>query len=212
MSLFKLLFNRRELDTSSPSARLERDSSDDGAGPSLAELLRRSTSNDHVHLVDTGAEAREVAVGLTRKWGQLHRRGAIGIVSTCNSSPHSMGAALNDLAALHAAVDSRTVAVVLEPRLNSDVDMAATFTYFQGVAQLCRELKILLILDETRTGLGRHETLLCEDRYAIRADIVVLSSVTEGGRLGAAVLARGTPVAEKRSLGSVPGNWGTVAA
>ncbi|MEB0312280.1 aminotransferase class III-fold pyridoxal phosphate-dependent enzyme, partial [Pseudomonas sp. 10B1] len=78
----------------------------------------------------------------------------------------------------------------------------------QGAAQLCRDLKILLILDETRTGLGRHVTLLCEDRYAIRADIVVLISVTEGGRVGAAVLARGTPVAEKRSLVSVPGNLG----
>ncbi|MEB0079372.1 aminotransferase class III-fold pyridoxal phosphate-dependent enzyme [Pseudomonas sp. CCI3.2] len=209
MSLFQLLFNRRGVVAPAPSAGSERDISDDDAGPSLTELLRRSTSNDQVHLVDTGAQAREVAIGLTRKWGQQHRHGAVGIVSTCDDS---VSASLNDLAALHAAVDSRTVAIVLEPRLSRDADMAATFTYFQGVAQLCRELKILLILDETRTGLGRYETLLCEDRYAIRADIVVLSSVSEGGRKGAAVLSRGTRVADKHSPASVPQHWGAVAA
>ncbi|MDB6048690.1 MAG: acetylornithine aminotransferase [Pseudomonas sp.] len=199
MNLFKLLFNR--------AARANPD-----AGIDLAELLRQSTSHDQVHIVATDSQAREATLVLTRRWGQQHRRGAFGIVSTCSAGPTAVSAPPNDLAALHAAIDARTVAIILEPRLGEAADRLETHDYFQGVAQLCRELKILLILDETRTGLGRQQTLLCELRCGIRADILVLGGVIESGRTVAAVLARGSDVSGKRPATSTAGNWPAVAA
>jgi acetylornithine/N-succinyldiaminopimelate aminotransferase len=190
MNVFKLLFSR--LEQTGPGIELEPESADAYAGLSLGECLRCSTASDQVYIVDTAADAREVAIRLTSTWGQQHRRGAFGIISPGNSRPSAINVPLNDLAALHAAVDAQTVAIILEPIRGSHESLAETRAYFQGVAQLCRELKILLVLDETLTGMGRNETLLCEACCGIRADIIVLGSVVDGNRPVAAVLARST--------------------
>lgn len=163
----------------------------------LAQWLRKSSASDQVHVVDSGAEACETALRLTRQWGELHRHGACGIISVCDSHPGSIKVPFNDLAALHAAVDERTVAIILEP-IGSAADITpAIHTYLQGVAQLCRELKILLILDETQAekGKARCEALLCEERYGVRADIVILGNGVLGAMPRAAVLARGNAYA-----------------
>ncbi|MDB6145945.1 MAG: Acetylornithine aminotransferase Ornithine aminotransferase [Pseudomonas sp.] len=201
MNVFKLLFGRQALAEVGGGL----DSVDDAyAGLNRVERLRRSTSSDQVHIVDTAEEARDVAIWLTRNWGQQHRRGDFGLISTNPGVPGAVHVPVNDLAAVHAAIDSRTVAIILEPIRSTAEALPAARAYFQGVAQLCRELKILLILDETRTSLGRLETLLCEERCGIRADLVVLGSGVEGSTPVAAVLARGTAVGSE--------NWGVVAA
>lgn len=190
MSVFTLLFSRRE--STSVGDELELETADAYAGLSLCDRLRCSTASDQVHIVDTATEAREVANRLASTWGQEHRHGALGIISSGSSRPNAVNVPFNDLAALHAAVDAQTVAIILEPIRDSHESLTSTCAYFQGVAQLCRELKILLILDETRTGMGRRETLQCEARCGIRADILVLGSGVEGNRPLAAVLARST--------------------
>jgi acetylornithine/N-succinyldiaminopimelate aminotransferase len=97
----------------------------------------------------------------------------------------------NDLAALHAAVDAQTVAIMLEPIQSDAGVIPATAEYMQGVERLCRDLGILLILDEVQTGMGRCGTLLAEQLYGVRADIVVLGKGLGGGVPLAALLARG---------------------
>ncbi|MDP1008111.1 aminotransferase class III-fold pyridoxal phosphate-dependent enzyme, partial [Klebsiella pneumoniae] len=67
----------------------------------------------------------------------------------------------------------------------------ATEHYLKGVERLCRELGILLILDEVQTGIGRCGTLLAEQHYGIRADIITLGKGLGGGVPLAALLARG---------------------
>jgi acetylornithine/N-succinyldiaminopimelate aminotransferase len=67
----------------------------------------------------------------------------------------------------------------------------ATVQYLKGVERLCRELGILLILDEVQTGVGRCGTLLAEQSYGVQADIVVLGKGLGGGVPLAALLARG---------------------
>ncbi|KAF1005134.1 MAG: Acetylornithine aminotransferase [Pseudomonas fluorescens] len=56
---------------------------------------------------------------------------------------------------------------------------------------MCRELGILLILDEVQTGIGRCGTLLAEQQYGVRADIIALGKGLGGGVPVAALLARG---------------------
>jgi acetylornithine/N-succinyldiaminopimelate aminotransferase len=174
----------------------------------LAQRLCESTGSDQAYLLNSGSEACEAAIKLARKWGQTHRGGAIGIIaarqschgksiaglsaSGCDDSlPGFSRVPFNDLAALHRAVDAQTVAIILEPIQSEAGVIPATQDYLQGVAKLCRELGILLILDEVQTGIGRCGTLLCEETYGIRADIIALGKGLGGGVPLAAVLARG---------------------
>ncbi|AUY34466.1 aminotransferase class III-fold pyridoxal phosphate-dependent enzyme [Pseudomonas soli] len=180
----------------------------------LAELLCQRTDSDQAYLLNSGAEACEGAIKLARKWGQLHRNGAYHIITAsqgchgrtlgalsasdplpCNRCepglPGFSKVPFNDLAALHAAVDSRTVAIMLEPIQGEAGVIPATREYLQGVERLCRELGILLILDEVQTGVGRCGALLAEETYGVRADIITLGKGLGGGVPLAALLARG---------------------
>ncbi|AWY41568.1 aminotransferase class III-fold pyridoxal phosphate-dependent enzyme [Pseudomonas putida] len=182
---------------------------------SLAERLCSSTGSDQAYLLNTGSEACEAAIKLARKWGQQHRGGAsriivasngchgrsLATISASDSSalinrfepqlPGFSHVPFNDLPALHAAVDERTVAIMLEPVQSEAGVIPATAHYLKGVERLCRELGILLILDEVQTGIGRCGTLLAEQSYGIRADILVLGKGLGGGVPLAALLARG---------------------
>lgn len=181
----------------------------------LVNRLCQSTGSDQAYLLNSGAEACEGAIKLARKWGQLNRNGAYHII-TASQACHgrSLGALsasdplpcnrcepglpgfskvpFNDLAALHAEVDSRTVAIMLEPIQGEAGVIPATREYLQGVEKLCRELGILLILDEVQTGIGRCGALLAEQIYGVRADIITLGKGLGGGVPLAALLARGT--------------------
>jgi acetylornithine/N-succinyldiaminopimelate aminotransferase len=182
---------------------------------SLAEHLCASTGSDQAYLLNTGSEACEAAIKLARKWGQQHRGGASRII-VANNGCHGRSLAtisasdsstlinrfepqlpgfsrvpFNDLPALHAAVDERTVAIMLEPIQSEAGVIPATAHYLKGVERLCRELGILLIFDEVQTGIGRCGTLLAEQSYGVTADIVVLGKGLGGGVPLAALLARG---------------------
>ena len=178
----------------------------------LVERLCHRTGSDQAYLLNSGAEACEAAIKLARKWGQLYRGGAYRIISASNARHGRSFAALaasagaqenrfepqlpgfshvpfNDLPALHSAVDAQTVAIMLEPIQGAGV-IPATEHYLKGVERLCRELGILLILDEAQTGVGRCGTLLAEQQYGVRADIITLGKGLGGGVPLAALLAR----------------------
>ncbi|NVZ51421.1 aspartate aminotransferase family protein [Pseudomonas sp. B6002] len=180
----------------------------------LTERLCHRTGSDQACLLNSGSEAVEAAIKLARKWGQLHRNGAYRIISASAGNHGRSFAALsasaggphnrfepqlpgfshvpfNDLPALHAAVDAHTVAILLEPIQGEAGVIPATEHYLKGVERLCRELGILLILDEVQTGIGRCGTLLAEQQYGVRADIVTLGKGLGGGVPLAALLARG---------------------
>ncbi|WP_248803915.1 aspartate aminotransferase family protein [Pseudomonas sp. MWU13-2100] len=181
----------------------------------LARRLCESTGCDQVHFFNSGSEACEGAIKLARKWGQLYRGGASRIISLSNACHGNGFGALaasapdafdnrfeprlpgfsqvpfNDLPALHAAVDAKTVAIMLEPIQSAAGVIPATGHYLKGVERLCRELGILLILDEVQTGMGRCGTLLVEQQYGVKADIITLGKGLGGGVPLAALLARG---------------------
>jgi acetylornithine/N-succinyldiaminopimelate aminotransferase len=180
----------------------------------LVDRLCQRTGSDQGYLLNSGSEACEAAIKLARKWGQLHRGGAYHIITASSGSHGRSFAAMaastgtsgnrfepslpgfshvpfNDLPALHAAVDAQTVAIMLEPIQAQAGVIAATEHYLKGVERLCRELGILLILDEVQTGIGRCGTLLAEQQYGVRADIITLGKGLGGGVPLAVLLARG---------------------
>lgn len=181
----------------------------------LAAKLCEATDSDQVYFLNSGAEANEGAIKLARKWGSIHRYGAFEIVTARHAfhgrtlatmaasgkpafegmfapaMPGFRKVPYNDLDALAAAVDERSVAVMLEVVQGEAGVIPATLEYLQGSERLCRERGVLLILDEVQTGIGRCGALLAEELYGVRADIVTLGKGLGGGVPLAALLARG---------------------
>ncbi|MDE1166991.1 MAG: aminotransferase class III-fold pyridoxal phosphate-dependent enzyme [Pseudomonas sp.] len=164
----------------------------------LAERLCQATGSDQAYLFNSGSDACEAAIRLARRWGLRYRNGAGGIITArhgCHgrhlTAHDRTEVPFNDLPALHAAVDSRTVAIMLEPIQGAAGVIPASELYLKGVERLCRELGILLILDEVQTGMGRCGALLAEQTYGVRADILAVGKGLGGGLPMGAVLARG---------------------
>ncbi|MGW3008491.1 ornithine--oxo-acid transaminase [Streptomyces sp. NPDC001219] len=158
--------------------------------------------------MNTGAEAVETAVKTARKWGyqvkgvpdgrakiivadnNFHGR-TTTIVSFSTDpearagfGPYTPGFEIvpyGDLAALEAAVDADTVAVLLEPVQGEAGVLVPPPGYLPGVRELTRSRNVLFIADEIQSGLGRTgRTFACEHEGVV-PDMYVLGKALGGG-------------------------------
>ena len=173
----------------------------------LAELCGMET----VLPMNTGAEAVETAVKTARKWGYQVKgvpQGQAKIVVAANNfhgrtttiisfstdaearadfGPFTPGFEIvpyGDLAALEAAVDDDTVAVLLEPIQGEAGVLVPPAGYLSGVRELTRRRNVLFIADEIQSGLGRTgATFACENDEGgpVVPDMYVLGKALGGG-------------------------------
>ncbi|MEU9487236.1 ornithine--oxo-acid transaminase [Streptomyces decoyicus] len=158
--------------------------------------------------MNTGAEAVETAVKTARKWGykvkgvpdgrakiivadnNFHGR-TTTIVSfstdpeaRADFGPYTPGFEIvpyGDLAAMEAAVDADTVAVLLEPIQGEAGVLVPPPGYLAGVRELTRSRNVLFIADEIQSGLGRTgRTFACEHEGVV-PDMYVLGKALGGG-------------------------------
>ncbi|MGI8925122.1 MAG: acetylornithine transaminase [Tepidiformaceae bacterium] len=194
----------------------------------LAKLLVENSCLDRVFFCNSGAEAIEGAIKLVRRWGHDTRGGAHEIIAMQDGFHGRTTGALaatgtaryrapfeplatgfthvpwNDLAAVRAATNERTVAVLLEPiQGEGGVNMPGP-GYLQGIRDWCDERKLLLIFDEIQTGIGRTGTLWAYEQEGVEPDIMCLAKGLAGGVPIGAVLAR-----EAIAAHLVPGDHGT---
>jgi acetylornithine/N-succinyldiaminopimelate aminotransferase len=180
----------------------------------LAQLLVANSAFDQVFFANSGAEANEGAVKLARKWGAIHRNGAFKII-TFEQGFHGRTLAMmsasgkggwedlfapkmpgfvklpyNDLDAVTAAIDDKTVAVMLEPVQGEAGVIPATQAFVQGLRSLTREKGLLLIFDEVQTGMGRTGTLFAYQQFGVEPDIMTLGKGMGGGVPLSALLVR----------------------
>ena len=87
----------------------------------------------------------------------------------------------DDIAALEAAADDDTAAVILETIPATNGIAVPTPDYLPAVRRLCDERGILWIADEVQTGLGRTGKLWGVDHYDLTPDIMVLGKGLSGG-------------------------------
>ncbi|MFM7322941.1 MAG: aspartate aminotransferase family protein [Armatimonadota bacterium] len=108
-----------------------------------------------------------------------------------------------DLAALEAAVDESTAAVMLEPIQGENGIHVAPDGYLQGARALCDRHGALLILDEVQTGLGRTGTLFACEQWDVAPDLLLLAKALGGGvmPIGAVV---GTPAVWEKVFAENP--------
>jgi acetylornithine/N-succinyldiaminopimelate aminotransferase len=171
----------------------------------LARRLVELSFPSRVFFCNSGAEANEAAIKLARKWGARHRDGAFEIITTTGSfhgrtlatvtaggqhkysdpfKPLPDGfvhVPFNDLDAIKAATNSRTVAVMLEPIMGEIGIIPAAPGHLKRVREWCDEKDLLLILDEVQTGLGRTGKWFAHQHDAITPDVMTLAKGLGGG-------------------------------
>ena len=65
-------------------------------------------------------------------------------------------------------------AIMIEPVVGSNGIIPAPKKYLKRVRELCDEFGVLLIIDETMTGMGRTGTFLSIENYEVDPDIVIM--------------------------------------
>ncbi|MER3419781.1 MAG: acetylornithine transaminase [Chloroflexota bacterium] len=180
----------------------------------LAELLVQHSCFDRVYFCNSGAEANEAAIKLARKWGRENRNGAYEIISALNSfhgrtlaavtatgtekykapyaplMPGFVTVPFNDVQAIKDATTDKTCAVLLEPVQGEGGVNIPADDYLQQVRAWCDDQRLLLILDEVQTGVGRTGTLWAYEQFGIEPDVMTLAKGLAGGVPIGAILAK----------------------
>jgi acetylornithine/N-succinyldiaminopimelate aminotransferase len=179
----------------------------------LAQMITELSGLDQVFLANSGAEANEGAIKLARKWGAVEKDGAFEIITldhgfhgrtlaTMSASgkaqwdglfePKVSGfpkARINDLASVEALIGPKTVAVMVEPIQGEAGVVMAEDDFLRGLRDLANSRKILLILDEIQTGIGRTGTMFGFQQAGVKPDIMTLAKGLGGGVPLAALVA-----------------------
>jgi ornithine--oxo-acid transaminase len=181
----------------------------DRLGPFLAELCKL-TGLDAALPMNTGAEAVETAVKAARRWGYrvkgLARDRAEIIVAAGNFhgrtttvisfstepdyrdgfgpfTPGFRAVPFGDLGAIERAITPETAAVLIEPIQGESGIIVPPAGYLAGLRRICDAHRVLLILDEVQSGLGRTGAWFAFQHEGIRPDGVILGKALGGGVL-----------------------------
>jgi predicted acetylornithine/succinylornithine family transaminase len=197
----------------------------------LAEQLVTTSFADRVFLCNSGAEANEAAIKAARKYGHdkgegryeivtflgsLHGRTMATIAATGQEkvrvgfeplTPGFRYAPFDDVTALEEALTPRTIAIMLEPIQGEGGVVVPQQDYLRRVRDLCDRRRLLLILDEVQTGVGRTGTLYGYERAGITPDIMTLAKGLGGGVPIGAMLAT-AEVAESFGAGTHGSTFG----
>ncbi|MEV5547458.1 ornithine--oxo-acid transaminase [Streptomyces sp. NPDC052309] len=174
----------------------------------FAERLAALTGMDMVLPMNTGAEAVESGIKVARKWaydvkGVPADRATIVVAAdnfhgrtttivgfstdeTARSGfgPFTPGFRIvpyNDLAAMEAAVDETTAAVLIEPIQGEAGVIVPDDGYLAGVRELTRRAGCLFMADEIQSGLGRTGHTLAVEHESVVPDVVLLGKALGGG-------------------------------
>jgi ornithine--oxo-acid transaminase len=198
----------------------------------FAERLAELTGLDMVLPMNTGAEAVESGIKVARKWAydvkgvpadrativvaaeNFHgRTTTIVSFSTDESARAGFGpftpgfriVPYNDLAALEAAVDETTAAVLIEPIQGEAGVIIPDAGYLAGVRELTTRKGCLFIADEIQSGLGRTGRTLAVEHEGVVPDVLLL-----GKALGGGIVPVSAVVARREVLGVLhPGEHGS---
>jgi acetylornithine aminotransferase len=147
----------------------------------LADKLTALSGMSQAFFCNSGAEANETAIKIARKYGHskgidkpviivmdssFHGRTLATLTATGNPKVHAgfeplvpgfVRVPYNDIDALRMAISHwpEAVAVMLEPTLGEGGVKIPAADYLTQVRELCTQRKLLMMLDEVQTGIGR---------------------------------------------------------
>ncbi|MBK6282918.1 MAG: ornithine--oxo-acid transaminase [Draconibacterium sp.] len=173
------------------------------------EYMTKLFGYDKMLPMNSGAEADETALKLTRKWaykvkgipaneakiivcdGNFHGR-TITIVSMSSDpdayndyGPYTPGfihIPFNDIERLEQELKNPNVAGFLVEPIQAEAGVYVPDEgYLRKAAELCKKYNVLFIADEVQTGLGRTGKLLACDHENVKPDILILGKALSGG-------------------------------
>ena len=169
-----------------------------------SKLVEISGLGGKAFFCNSGAEANEAAIKLARKWGSanggryevvtmrqgFHGRTLATVAATAQAwcqegyDPLPVGFAYadyNDLESVKAAVNDKTVAIMLEAVQGEGGVTPATDEFMKGVRALCDEKNLLMIVDEVQAGMGRTGTWFAWQGYDVKPDLFTCAKALGGG-------------------------------
>lgn len=183
----------------------------------LAEKLTKMAGMEQAFFANSGAEANEAAIKISRLFG--HQRGietpsiivmegafhgrTMATLTASGSRkvqagfdplvPGFIRAPFNDIQSLITIANNRedVVAILLEPIQGEGGIHPADDSYLRKVADLCQERNWLLMLDEIQTGNGRTGALFAYQHVGIVPDIVTTAKGLGNGIPISACLMKG---------------------
>ncbi len=206
----------------------------DQLGP-FSRDLAQLTGKEMILPMNSGAEAVETAIKVARKWGYLvkgvpdnqativamegnfHGRTTTIVsfstdaVATAHYAPYTPGFRLvpyGDYAALEAAIDESTVAVLLEPIQGEGGVVIPPEGYLQRVRTLCNSAGVLMMADEIQSGLARTGRTFACDHEEVVPDVYILGKALGGGLYPVSAIAADGDVLEVITPGSHGSTFG----
>ena len=177
--------------------------------PLVAERINRHMGGGKMFFCNSGAEANECQLKISRLWGRSRANGEEGKifkVVVCENAFHGrlfgtmaatpqekiqggfrpllpgiVVAKLNDIESFRAAIDDETAAVLLEPVQGESGLTPATPEFLRELRALCDERKVLLMCDEIQCGIGRTGKLFGFEHAGIRPDCFSMAKGLGGG-------------------------------
>jgi acetylornithine/N-succinyldiaminopimelate aminotransferase len=172
----------------------------------LAERLADATFADVTFFCNSGAEACEGAIKLTRKYhaanghpekyriitfeGAFHGRTLATLAAGGNKKYlEGFGPKVEgfdqltgfDLAAVEKAITPETAGIMIEPvQMEGGVRVVST-EFMKGLRKLCDKHGLLLVLDEVQSGMGRSGKLFHHEWSGIKPDVMAIAKAIGGG-------------------------------
>ena len=176
----------------------------------LAKLLIELTGYKKIFFTNSGAEAIETSIKLTRKWGKkfgkdeiiafsnsFHGR-TMGALSLMDRAKYREGyepflpgiynAKYNDVEELEKRVSDKTAGVFLEFIQGEGGIVPASEDFVKKIFELREKFNFLVIADEIQSGLWRTGKFFAFEHYDVKPDIVALAKPLGGGLPLGAVL------------------------
>lgn len=178
---------------------------------SLAEKLQTMTSDPQarVFFCNSGAEANEAALKLSRKTGRtrivatdeaFHGRtmGALSLTGQPTKRdpfqplvPGISHVPYADLDAMRRTVDHQCAMVIVEPILGEAGVVTPPDGYLKGIREICDSTGALMVLDCVQTGMGRTGEWFGFEHEGIAPDVITLAKGLGGGLPLGAMIALG---------------------
>lgn len=177
--------------------------------PRVAERINRHMGGGKMFFCNSGAEANECLLKISRLFGRSRadgEEGKIFKVVVCENAFHGrlfgtmaatpqekiqkgfgpfmpgiVVAKLNDIESFKAAIDDETAAVLLEPVQGESGLTPATPEFLKELRALCDERKVLLMCDEIQCGIGRTGKLFGFELAGIVPDCFSMAKGLGGG-------------------------------
>lgn len=177
--------------------------------PRVAERINRHMGGGKMFFCNSGAEANECLLKISRLWGRSRANGEEGKifkVVVCENAFHgrlfgTMAATpqekiqngfrpllpgitvakLNDIESFRTAIDDETAAVLLEPVQGESGLTPATPEFLRALRELCDKRKVLLMCDEIQCGIGRTGKLFGFEHAGIVPDCFSMAKGLGGG-------------------------------